>query len=109
MKNIVQNIFTDLAQTFQDEEVFTELLNNQSVKIERVVSTGQITPVENAYDQIHDEWVILLAGSAKMWLEHKGDIELNYGDYLFIPAGQKHRVTFTSNLPPAVWLAIHIL
>ena len=34
-------------------------------------------------------------------------IKLTAGDYLFIPAHQKHRVEYTSSRPPCIWLAVH--
>ena len=88
MTNVIQNIFNNLPQSIQDEETFTEILNHKDVKIERIVSTGQVTPDGKIYDQNQDEWVILLNGSAKIWLEGKGEVELNQGDYLFIPSRQ---------------------
>jgi cupin 2 domain-containing protein len=42
------------------------------VRFERIVSAGQATPVDAPYDQDHDEWVLLLAGSAGLWIEGAG-------------------------------------
>jgi cupin 2 domain-containing protein len=89
------------------EEVFTELLSHGGVRIERIVSTGQSTPVGAPYCQDHDEWVLLLAGSAGLWTEAAGEHRLGPGDCVMIPAGCRHRVTWTSATPPAVWLAVH--
>ena len=41
------NLFRDLPPR-ADEEVFTELLAREGVRIERIVSTGQSTPEEFA-------------------------------------------------------------
>ncbi|MDS4068774.1 MAG: cupin, partial [Candidatus Competibacter sp.] len=30
------------------------------------------------------------------------------GDYLWIPAHRRHRVEWTSENPPAIWLALHL-
>jgi cupin 2 domain-containing protein len=51
--------------------------------------------------------VILLQGEAVLSYEDSSQIELKAGDYLFIPAHQKHRVEYTSVLPPCIWLAVH--
>jgi cupin 2 domain-containing protein len=89
------------------EEVFTTLLSHGGVRIERIVSTGQVTPVDRPYRQDHDEWVLLLAGSAGIWIEDDGECALSPGDCLLIPAGRAHRVTRTAATPATVWLAIH--
>ena len=62
------NLFDDLP-THTHEEIVTELLSRKGVRIERIVSTGQSTPADKPYDQDHDEWVLLLTGSAGLWIE----------------------------------------
>jgi hypothetical protein len=47
-----------------EEELLTELLNRKGVRIERIASTGQSTPVDKPYCQDYDEWVLLVSGSA---------------------------------------------
>jgi cupin 2 domain-containing protein len=89
-------------------EVFTTLLERPGVRIERIVSQGQITPDDQPYDQDHDEWVLLLAGSARLWLEGSGEQSLEPGDTAFIPAHVRHRVIWTQAEPPTVWLAVHL-
>lgn len=91
-----------------DAEVFTTLLARPGLRIERIVSQGQVTPDDAPYDQAQDEWVLLLAGAARLWLEDRGDITLTPGDALLIPAHVRHRVTWTQADPPTVWLAVHI-
>jgi len=59
----VINLFAELPD-HADEEMFTEVLSRPGVRIERIVSTGQFTPADKPYRQGHDEWVLLLAGSA---------------------------------------------
>lgn len=100
------NLFEALPVRLQEEE-FTELLSRPGVRIERIVSTGQATPVDAPYNQAHDEWVLLLRGSASLWIEGEGDKELRPGDHLLIPAHRTHRVTSTADNEPTVWLAIH--
>lgn len=88
-------------------EIFTPLLERPGIRIERITSQGQVTPVNAPYDQDHDEWVLLLAGAARLWLEGTGERSLVPGDALLIPAHIRHRVTWTQAEPPTVWLAVH--
>jgi cupin 2 domain-containing protein len=89
-------------------EVFTTVLDRPGVRIERIVSRGEVTPAEAPYDQPHDEWVLLLAGAARLWLEDRGEIALTAGDALLIPAHVRHAVTYTQAEPATVWLAVHL-
>lgn len=100
------NIFS-LPSSLPNEELFESLISAKNVEIERIISTGQITPPGEWYDQELDEWVILLQGEASLSYADKATIKLTAGDYLFIPAHQKHRVEYTSSKPPCIWLAIH--
>ncbi len=59
------------------------------------------------YNQDRDEWVILLQGDATLGYFDGSSIQLEAGDYVFIPAHQKHRVEYTSSEPPYIWLAVH--
>ena len=107
MKNISPaNIFNHVNAVPDDEELF-ETLASGDVVIERIVSRGQITPEAEWYNQEKDEWVILLTGEARILFENSGEIALKPGDYLLIPARERHRVTYTSKSPECIWLAIH--
>ena len=72
----MSNLLDDLPVR-TDAEVFTEILAREGVRIERIVSTGQFTPVDKPYRQDHDEWVLLLAGAAGLWIEGEGE---RFGD-----------------------------
>lgn len=100
------NLFEDLPRR-ADAEIFTELLSREGVRIERIVSTGQFTPADKPYDQEHDEWILLITGSAGLWIEREGERELRPGDHVLIPAHRRHRVTWTAKGEPTVWLAVH--
>ena len=108
MKPSVKNIFTDIPEQMP-EELFQTLLSKGQVKIERIMSKGHSSPVNNWYDQIQDEWVILLEGRAKLQFENDlSPIFLKPGDYLLIPARTRHRVLWTDPDIKTIWLAIHI-
>ena len=83
------------------------LFDRPAARLERIVSTGQSTPPGTWYDQPGDEWVALLAGRATLRFEDGGLVELAPGDWLLIPAHERHRVEATSAEPPCVWLAVH--
>ena len=57
------NLFENIPES-APEEVLTELLSAEGVRIERIVSFGQASPEGFWYDQIEDEWILLLEGSA---------------------------------------------
>ncbi|MBD1855333.1 MULTISPECIES: cupin domain-containing protein [Leptolyngbya] len=105
-ETLIDNIF-DLTGLKLDRELFESLCETDQISIERIISTGQTTPPDQWYDQSRDEWVILLQGEAQLMYEDESTIELKAGDYLLIPAHQKHRVSYTSNDPACIWLAIH--
>jgi len=100
------NLFDHLHPQSQEEE-FIELLSRKGARVERIVSTGQSTPVGAPYDQDHDEWVLLLRGAAGLWIDGEGERDLRPGDHLLIPAHRLHRVTSTAADEPTVRLAIH--
>lgn len=102
------NLLTDLPDASM-EEAFTSLVDRPGVRIERIVSMGQTTPADAPYDQPHDEWVLLVAGEAHLWIEEQGEQALVPGDAVLIGARVRHRVTWTSIRPPAVWLAVHFV
>ena len=102
----VSNLFAKLAPS-GPEEMITILLERPGVRIERIVSNGHTTPVDAPYDQAADEWVLLVQGAARLWLDGAGECDLAPGDHLLIPAGCRHRVTWTSPDEPTIWLAVH--
>jgi len=102
------NMFAGLPFTALPEEVVTELLTTPSLRIERIVSTGQASPADQWYDQDWDEWVILLRGGARLLFEGESEARsLGPGDYVHIPAHRHHRVVWTDPHQVTVWLAVH--
>lgn len=89
------------------EEIIQELARSETVRIERIISTGQTTPVDQWYDQDENEWVMVLKGRAEILFEADNQIvSLNPGDYLNIPAHARHRVVWTDLDEPTLWLAV---
>ena len=91
------------------DELVSVLLENENVKIERIVSDGHASSEGFWYDQDQHEWVFLVSGSAVLLIEKESGIErveLNTGDYLQIPAHQRHRVEKTSSTQKTIWLAV---
>ena len=100
------NLF-DLPPHLPDE-FFQALLTADNLRIERIVSHGHASPEGFWYDQDQHEWVIVLKGAAKLRFE--GDeplVEMKPGDYVSIPAHQRHRVEWTTPEEPTIWLAVH--
>ncbi|MDD3816720.1 MAG: cupin domain-containing protein [Thiovulaceae bacterium] len=98
--NIYQNIPPKSA-----EEFFETLFQNPTIKIERIVSRGHASPKEGWYDQAKDEWVIVLEGEAVLSFEMREDVRLQKGDYYYIPARLKHKVSWTTPHQETIWLA----
>ena len=98
------NLFEDIPAHLPDELTET-LLHAAHVRIERVVSQGHASPPEFWYDQDEHELVFVLQGSARLRLETEL-VELAAGDWINIPAHQKHRVEWTAPDQPTIWLAI---
>lgn len=91
------------------EELVEALYERPGVRIERIVSSGQASPDGHWYDQDSDEWVLVVAGRARLRIDGEAqDRELGEGDYLLLPAHCRHRVAWTRSEPPTVWLAIHM-
>ncbi|NLG33103.1 MAG: cupin domain-containing protein [Syntrophomonadaceae bacterium] len=99
------NIFS-LPFRLPVEEVFEPIIPDKGVLIERIISTGQITPANVWLEQERDEWVVLLQGRAILSWENGKTLAMEVGDWVFIPAHERHRVEYTSKEPPCIWLAV---
>ena len=102
----LNNIFELLPEDV-DKEIFENLIESGSVKVERIISRGQASPPVGWYDQNQAEWVMILQGEAIICVEDDGDYHLVAGGYLNIPAHTRHRVKWTSPEIETIWLAIH--
>ncbi len=104
MENLT-NLFSGIPKAF-DQELVDELLKDGSVRIERIVSRGQSSPPDYWYDQAEHEWVVVLAGKARLKIERQPEIILGPGDTLSLPAHTKHRMEWTDPQQDTIWLAV---
>jgi cupin 2 domain-containing protein len=106
--NAIKNLFADLPANLP-EELITTLVESPGVRIERIVSRGHASPPGFWYDQPQAEWVVLLAGSARLQLADPAEsLDLQPGDFLNISAHRRHRVEWTASDQATVWLAVHM-
>ena len=102
-ENLLDNLPASLS-----EELFTTILQANSVRVERIVSQGHASPPGFWYDQEENELVMVLEGSAAVQFEGDAQpVELRRGSFLNIPAHTRHRVVWTDPNRRTVWLAIH--
>jgi cupin 2 domain-containing protein len=88
-------------------ECVDELLARPGLRIERIVSHGQASPPGFWYDQAEGEWLLLLAGAARLQFADEGEARLlEPGDCLDIVPHRRHRVDWTDPANPTVWLAV---
>jgi cupin 2 domain-containing protein len=100
------NLLRDLPDA-RAGEVIESLLAVPDMRIERIVSLGQASPPGFWYDQPQAEWVLLLAGAARLRFADEPEARpLGPGDWVEIAAHRRHRVDWTHPERPTVWLAV---
>src|SRR5579875_3659820 len=88
-------------------EVAEILLARPGLRIARIVSLGQQSPPGFWYDQDEGEWVVLLAGAARLRFADEAEERLlRPGDVVDIAPHRRHRVEWTDPATPTVWLAV---
>ena len=88
-------------------EIAEALLAAPGMRIERIVSHGQASPPGFWYDQAEAEWVLLLAGAARLrFADEPADRLLAPGDCIDIAPHRRHRVEWTDPTTPTIWLAV---
>ena len=103
----MRNLFRELPSP-GPTETFETLLEGGHFRLERIVSAGHATPAGQWYDGAAEEWVVLLAGGARLRFEDEAEARtLGPGDWLVIPPHRRHRVEWTDPDGPTVWLALH--
>ena len=85
------------------EELTTVLAESKNIRIERIISTGQVS---GWYNQAETEFVVLLEGNAIIEFENGKTVDMTKGDTLLIEPHERHRVSYTSSEPPCVWLCV---
>ncbi|SMC20936.1 cupin 2 domain-containing protein [Andreprevotia lacus DSM 23236] len=99
---MIRNLLHPLPDASQ-VEVFETLLQLPQLRVERIVSDGQVSA--DWYDQDETEWVLLLAGAARLLFEgDAADTVLAPGDCVLIEPHRRHKVTYSA--PGTVWLAV---
>ena len=100
------NLLRDLPDA-SGAEVTETLVVRPGLRIERIVSFGQASPPGFWYDQKDAEWVLLLAGAARLrFADEPEERLLGPGDWVEIAAHRRHRVEWTDPARPTVWLAV---
>ena len=114
------NIF-DLRDLSENEEIIKILAENENIKIEKIISTGQVTDWQVSEK---NEFVILIQGEAEIEFFEKKNLKKNEkiienksrtknkklkllkGDTVLINRMEKHRVSYTSKNPCCIWVCI---
>src|SRR4051812_33223287 len=89
LRSGLSNVFAQIPAELAEEH-FQCLLSAPGLRIERIVSQGHSSPEGFWYDQDTDEWVMLLAGAARLTLEGSEPFNLWPGGFVNIPAHQRH-------------------
>lgn len=105
MELLMANLFENIPDQLTAEH-FTDLLKEEHIRIERIVSWGHTSPESGWYNQDENEWVIVLEGSGTILFENGKEQVLNKGDHLNIPAHIKHKVIRTDPNNVTIWLAV---
>ena len=99
------NLLRDLPAAGADE-IVERLTSAGRVRIERIVSHGQVSPEGFWYDQEEAEFVLLLTGAARLSFADGEVLTLGPGNWVDIAPHRRHRVDWTAPAQPTVWLAV---
>ncbi len=95
------NIF-NVKNIDKTKEIVEILKENENVRIEKIISTGQTT---DWMKQEQEEFVMLIQGEAIIEYKNKKQ-ELRAGDTVIIKKNEKHRVAYTSENSCCIWLCV---
>jgi cupin 2 domain-containing protein len=101
----VGNLY-EIPDNLPPGEFLEVLLETPDIRVERILSRGDVTPPGEWYDQKEDEWVLLLLGEALLEYASGETVPLASGDWILIEAHTRHRVAWTSSDPPCLWLTV---
>ena len=98
------NIFEiEKLPEIEEEEILDILKENEDVKIERIISTGQVS---DWMVQEKREYVLLIQGNAVIEFNDI-TVQMKSGDTIFIEKSERHRVAYTSESPCCIWFCVH--
>ena len=104
----LRNLLTSLPSAC-NAEVSEILVTAHGIRLQRLISFGQVSPEGFWYDQKEAEWVMLLTGRARLVIAGEAEERvLGPGDAVYLPAHCRHRVEWTDPDNPTVWLALLI-
>jgi cupin 2 domain-containing protein len=76
-------------------------------RVERIVSRGHRSPMGFWYEQDEHEFVLPVAGQARIEIDNQPERTLHPGQWLHLPAHLRHRVSFTDpDRDDTIWLAL---
>jgi len=87
-------------------EISERLVASRTVRIERIVSRGEVSPPGFWYDQDEAEFVVVLAGAARLGFADGDVMALGPGDWVDIAPHRRRRVEWTDPGAPTIWLAV---
>ena len=95
----------DSQECSAEQESCTIVWEDETLRIEKIVSFGQVTPPEQEDCQCEAEWVSVLQGRGILYFpDTDTEVLLMAGDHMMIPPGKRHRVIYTSK--PCIWLCV---
>jgi cupin 2 domain-containing protein len=103
--NRAMNLLRDVPDASAGE-IVERLAGGRDVRIERIVSHGQASAAGFWYDQDEAEFVVVLAGAARLRFGDGETLALGPGDWVDIAAHRRHRFKWTDPAAPTVWLAV---
>ena len=99
------NLLRDLPDA-RAAEIVERLAGGGAARIERIVSHGQAGREDFWYDQDEAEFVLIIAGAARLRFADGEMLALVPGDWVEIAPHRRHRVEWTDPAGPTVWLAV---
>lgn len=96
--------FFDEVPIGASEEQIKVLAESKGMVIERIVSHGHVS--SKWYDQAETEFCSVLRGAADLLFEGARPVRMNPGDWVIIPPHAKHKVSWTLESEPTIWIAV---
>ena len=87
-------------------ESFELLAAMSGARVERIASRAVVAG--DWYDQPQAEFVLLVAGMARLGFANGDEYLLGPGDWALLPAHCRHQVLWTDPARETLWLAVHL-